>query len=573
MPWVTGTLTDTTAGEEFREFNTEAAGSAVYAKLLSRIKEFTCGYASKPTPGGGLSGASTEGFIRGLEVTKDTTAKTWTVTFSSATVFAITASGETTINGTLVGGVAAVVGARFTCRVYSGSAPFTAGNTFTFTTTPSPLGLQTWDVISDTAKGSGSYCGNDDSAAGDWGDYLNLVTVTNNSATATKGTVSELRFYAQEYINQSYYITFSSASACHLRDSAGNILVSGTVGTTMEYGTAGSKISLRVNAGSTAFTATTGSYPSYGGDFFTIVPKSSSGSASHLTRIVVLRSRGAAGEDEIYYTFSQRVGGSSARFYLGVAIHPSHNPLLGTFSQQYTSSVKRIRHSQIPAGSVPYYFIASGRHLYVLTLPSSGDPQVLGAGFLLPHARPTAEDQSWPGFVGGTYNSTTTGAGEAIPSGESGPFFNGSGAAETTAVLSVVLPGTLISWGFGANYPGAIVYGSAGSTAGVVLAETASKCYTHPYNVIGNTNTIVRIDSGVFGEADDRKAIFPVAVLTNGTSVGGVIGEFPGLFFIGSTPQNPVNVGDTLNGGTHVLWKGTSANSSSVNNIAAFALE
>lgn len=577
MPWVNGTLTDTTAGEEFTSFNLETPGTAVYGKLLSRIKEHVCGYCTVPTRGGGLTGAATEGFIRGLEPTVNTTAKTWTLTFSSSTVFAITASGETTVNGTLVGGVATVSAARFICRVYEGSVPFSSGNMFTFNTVPSPLGLQTWDIISDTAKGSGSYCGNDDSTAANLSDYGNLVSVVNNSATATKGVLESLRFYDQSAINQLYYVTFSSASAFSLRNSAGTVLASGTVGTPFSYGVAGAYISFTIQAGSTAFTATTGTYPSYTGDFFTITPRSSVGANTHLTRIIVLRSRGLAGEDQIYYTFSQRSGGNGGRFFLEVAIHPSHNPALGTFSQPYMSDRKRIRHSQLPSGAVPYYIIASGRHIYVLTTPATNDHQVLGAGFLLPHARPTAEDQTWPGFVGGTYTAVglLSGAGEVIPNVPSGPFFNGGGTAGTPPVstLSVVLPGALITWGYGANHIGSTIYG-AGSSAGIATSLTAGACYTHPYHLIGSSAGYSRIDSGVFGEVATRKAIFPVAVLTNGPDVGGVIGEFPGLFFIGYSTQNPVNVGDTLNSGTHVIWKGCNNTiSASVDNTAAFALE
>lgn len=588
MVWTNGTLTNSTSGEKYPEFGGESAGTAVYGKLLESFKSFVCGKVTAPV----FTGTG-NGFIRSLEVTTATTTKAWTLTFSSATAFDITASGETTVSGTLTGSApnryATVAGARFTCRVYEGSTPFVAADNFTFSTTSSALGSQTWEVIADTANGTGSAVGHSGNNAGtvmgegsssyvantEMGDYLSIMNVTLSGTTTNRGTLGSIVMYAQSLINAGpYYVTFSSSGTIFtVRDSTGTqIGNTGTVaaGVTWEWGAAGSRLKLLVIGGSTAFTDTTFSGVPTGGNFFTLSAKTSTAASinSNLTRVVVLKSTGLAGSDTMYYTMAQRVGGNRARFYLEMAISKTYSSSLPTWAQAYMSPIVRMRHAETGIG-VPYYFIATGRHAYILTNMDSvaaPDPQAMGFGLLLPHATPT--EHAWPAFVGGSVTDTNLSG--PIPSSTypSGPFWNPVGDS-TRSTVYFATPTTGITWGWGANYGIGIINNllvKTDATAGVENEYTVS-----PWDWSDLNPTTLKFHSGVYGDLA-MKAIFPSIIYTAGlTTVRGVLGEFPGLFFMGA--EGGIALGDTLAAISYVVWKVSGVTATDFPITAAFALE
>lgn len=591
MAWTNGTLTNSTAGEKYPEFGGESAGTAVYGKLLEKFKDFVCGKVTAPV----FTGTG-NGFIRSLEVTTSTTTKAWTLTFSSATAFDITASGETTVSGTLTGSApnryATVSGDRFTCRVYEGSTPFVATDNFTFSTTACALGAQAWEVISDTANGTGSGVGHSGNNAGsvvgegsgsytanvEMGDYLSILNVTLSGTATNRGTLGSIVMYAQSIINSGpYYVTFSSSGTVFtVRDSTGTqIGNTGTVaaGVAWEWGAAGSRLKLLVTGGSTAFTDTVSptSTPPTGGNFFTISVKTSTAAAinSHLTRVVVLKSTGLAGADTMYYTLAQRVGGNRARFYLEMAISKTYSSSLPTWAQAYMSPVVRIRHAETGIG-VPYYFVATGRHAYILTnidSVSAPDPQAMGFGLLLPHATPT--EHVWPAFVGGSVTDTNLSGPGSSASYPNGPFWNPIGSA-TRSTVYFAIPTTAITWGWGANYGIQAINVSTvktDATTGVENEYTIS-----PWDWSDINPTTLKFHSGVYGSLS-MKAIFPSIIYTAGlTTVRGVLGEFPGLFFTGA--EGGAALGDTLDTVGYVVWKASGAVTATDYPItAAFALE
>jgi len=68
------------------------------------------------------------------------------------------------------------------------------------------------------------------------------------------------------------------------------------------------------------------------------------------------------------------------------------------------------------------------------------------------------------------------------------------------------------------------------------------------------------------------KAIFPSIIYTAGlTTVRGVLGEFPGLFFMGA--EGGVGLGDTLAAISYVVWKVSGVTATDFPITAAFALE
>lgn len=576
MPYIRGTFPNNTTGEEFKEFNLEGAGTAVYGRLLTKIKAFLCGEASAATL---TAVGSANGFIRGLEVKVGATTRTWTVLFTNATEFSITATGETEISGTLTGSApnrfASVNGARFKCRIYEGSNPFVNGDTFTFTTTSSPLGAQAYDVISDTAKGSGSFKG----AIGETpSDYQNLVGVVATSVAVNQGTLRDLKYHHQSFINAKYYVTFRSGGVTFdVRDSTGAIVGGmGTVGTPWEWGATGSRFGLTVSGGGVVYTTTTvnGSGIPTAGSYYTITPVSTPLTTdSHLSRIVVLRARGYNNEDTIYFTLAQRSGAASTRFHLELSVHRNHDQNTPTFSQISMSPPAKIRHSQ-GAHLVDYTIIGNGRYFYVLTLPSvSGDHQCMGGGLLLPHATPIAsEEYLWPAFCGGTVTEANKPPGSAWVSGEATlPFFNPQGATGSST-LNVVLPGTNITWVRAINISTATDPNTAPDPRTVT-----NFARTFPWALIGRLGAIgfpVLIDSGVFQQTATLKVPHPGGVCVSNASGSGYIGEFPGLFFIGnSVTAQDVSAGDTLNDGAYLVWAGGYGLNAHVANKAAFALE
>lgn len=547
MAYTTGSITSGTASEMFPNFGAESGtgvtSDSAYAKLLSLFKKFVCGEASEATAGANTG----NGLVLHVEPTKDVTTKSWTLTFSSATAFAITASGETTVNGTLTGVApnrkAVISAARFTLTVYEGSTPFTSGDTFTFSTTASGLNAgETWDVMADTAKGTApaSY-------------YADLYTKTLNGTTTNRGTISAVRYYSQGIINTSYYVTFTSSTAFQVRpvSSPATILGSGTVGIMLEIP---GVMDITVTAGSTGFTTTTytGSTPS-GGNYFLIEPKlTAAGTGSNLSRVIVFRHRGFDGSYNIYQTIAQRVGNNKNRFFLEGYCHSDYDSNVAMLSQQNISPAWRIKNKNPEnAETVLYYIIADAMCAKILTLPHIDDPQGCYFGMYESHGTPS--ENTFPVLVGGSVAQNNT----TIELNAAGSLTTSCAFFFSTSGMSYMFPPGGSSGSSWVEHQGD-GDGVASSAAGNATTALGG-FYSLPWDRMLTSAAGTRIHSGVYGEAGTKKAVLHSTLVVSKDDVSGVAGEYHGVYYIdtNATVNDAVVRGDTITylGDTYLVWE------------------
>jgi len=565
MAYLTGVIGSGTSSEMFPNFGGEtgtgATSESAYAKLLSKFKAFVAGEVSEASSGANVG----NGAVMHAEPTKDCTTRSWTLTFSSATNFSITATGEATVSGVLAGVAPnrklAVSAARFTLSVYEGTIPFTSGDTFTFTSTAHGLNAgEGWDVLADTAKGT---------APPDY--YSDLYTSTLSGAPTGRGAVASVRYYSQAVINTSYFITFSSATAFDVRAVAAPsvVLGSGVVGT---LAVIPRLMDILVTQGGTSFTPTTYTGPTpTGGNFFTLAPKlSSAGNPSNLTRVIVFRHRGFDGSYNIYETIAQRVGNNNNRYFLEGYAHSYFDPAVAMLSQQSISPAWRMKlKNPENAESVPYYIVADAMAATILTLPSSTDPQGCHFGMYEAHGAPS--ECRFPVVVMGCVFSDSTNLDlDSAAGGASGPPMLGSSWEKLAALFQ---PGG----GSGSVWLGNRTDGSAavGVSAGGASNSALEAFYFMPWAAVGLGSVgSFRIHSGVYGEPGSKKAVFPTFMVVSTSSVNGVAGELHGLFYIdsGATPVNTVALGDTItiDSKVYVVWK--LSNKTTVTNSVAVLL-
>lgn len=563
MAYLSGTYTSGTSSEMFPNFGGEAgtgvSSDSAYGKLLSLFKKFVCGEASEASAGANTG----TGLVLHTEPTRGVTTKTWTLTFSSATAFSITASGETTVNGTLTGSApnrkADISAARFTLSVYEGATAFVSGDSFTFTTTASGLDAgETWDVLADTAKGT---------APADY--YSDMYTKTLSGTTLSRGGVTGVRYYRQSEINSSFYVTFSSSGTVfEVRRTTAPATVIGT-------GTVGGAtlvipkvLDITISSGGTAFTNTTYTGPTpTGGNYFTIAPKvSAAGANSNLTRVIVLRHRGYDGSYNIYETIAQRVGNNLNRYFLEGYCHSNYSSSLAMLSQQNISPAWRIK-TKNPENSeeVVYHLIADALCAKILILPSLTDPQ--GCYFGMYEAHGTPSECRFPVFVGGcVFQDVTSIDLDSTAGTSSGPFFWSS-----DKLCYLFPPGgaTGASWIKG-NTSGAAVGEANGSSSGTPLEAF----YIAPWETAGAAIGVARFHPGVYGELGTKKSIMTTYLNISKTDVLGVAGELSGFYFIDASGSvsNNVTIGDTLtiSSKTYLIWR--FSNQSTVINSAAILL-
>lgn len=562
MAYSSGSYTSGTSSEMFPNFGGEsgtgATSDSAYGKLLSLFKKFVCGEVSEA-----VAGANTgTGMVLHTEPTRDVTTNSWTLTFSSATNFAITASGETTVNGVLTGSApnrkADISAARFTLSVYEGATAFVSGDTFTFNSTASGLNAgETWDVLADTAKGT---------APSNY--YSDMYTKTLSGTTTSRGDVVSLRYYGQAEINNSFYVTFSSSGTVfevRRTTAPGTVIGTGAVGGAVLV--IPKIMDIAISSGGTAFTNTsyTGPTPT-GGNYFTIAPKVSlTTSTSNFTRVMVLRHRGYDGSYNIYETIAQRAGNNLNRFFLEGYCHSDYSSAVAMLSQQNISPAWRIKTKNPEnAESVVYHLVADALCAKILLLPSLTDPQ--GCYFGMYEAHGTPSECRFPVFVGGcVFQDVTTLDLDSTPGTSSGPFFWSS-----DKLCYIFPPGgsTGAPWIKG-NTSGSAV----GATAGNVNPLDAF--YLMPWESAGAAiSSAIRVHSGVYGELGTKKSIMPSSIAISKSDVFGVAGELSGVYFIDSfaTVNNAVTLGDTLtiNSKTYLIWRFSNLNT--VINSAAILL-
>lgn len=567
MAYLTDILTNTTVGEEFPLFHGEAGLQGVYGKVLSKFKDFVCGSAKQVT-----AELACGGRLVGLEVGSSPATDDWVLEFSDDVNFVV--SGVITLEtypGVLTGAApnrsVTISNLRFTFTCYEGATPFGNGDIIEFHTEPSPLHLvsQAWEVVGDTAKGSGSKLA--------YAEMFSSPTLSGD--TNFKGTLTNLSFekMKQDDIRPMYVAFYSSGTVAKLLDYAGvqigtDISVPNTLGAYVNFTatSAGKAVGLRITRGTYPFDDTTfsGAIPS-GGNFFTINVRTSSGQDSHLSRILVMKAKGLAGTDSIYFTMAQRVGGAWQRFYIEWYLSPGYNANLPVFLQANQSKAGRIRHRN----GVSCYFaaVANGRRAYIMTEPSASDPQLLGGGFFTPHASPS--EYAWPAFVGGNLSDTDT----VSSVDDSGTFINPLGAffhplsysGASNSNLWLAAPATSVTWlqgkhavnnGNGSQFPEFSFTQNPAAFNGVFITPWATAC---AYD--GSEG--YRLHPSVFnpGGADPViRALSPSCIYAATATLTGALGEFDGVFFVGDSNDSEAVVNKTtvsIGGGDYLLWNPT----------------
>jgi len=621
MPFTSGTIAiGAAAAGEFPRFGSDTVDSD-YGVLLTEIKKFLCGEMSKPTPGGGNAG---DGTVHSFDMTSPLFAVTdsWTLTFSDAVTFDIVGAtygpiGPFTLSlpvdrdyDTVYAGIPG--GGLW---VTAGATPFAAGDVFTFNTVASSLGAQAYQVIADTARGVEvtaktalevlAYTRSTGEVAlfEQFGQYSQ-----EGGSPRFPVAITELVYYDQESLRQTVYIDFFTATQYKLKDSAGVILASASLGDFIDYRSPTFSIGLRVTksgadqvyshagAASNGIPPTAKSFGTYGlaANARTALrvkpPTNALSTETRITRVMTLKATGLVGADEIYMTLAQRVGGTSNgdRYYLDCSLHRTYDPLLNVFEQVGMSPAGRIKNHQTAA--VDYHFIADGRSMKVLTKLTSNDYQSLSAGFFLPHSTPAS--YPWPGYVLGTIGN---GLFSPIPGNppvsrrDEAPGFcpgvhplsppvNGYDKSST---LWVCLPTG--AWVHGENYSqAASSIGAAGATTISLegYAQNFNAVYTAPWVYRDTASSEgahingCRISPQVYGDSS-VKAVFPGMIMFGSKFFSGILGEFPGIYFIGESSFNPVDRGDVVvvDGVDCLVWAGTTVQPQFAAVIAAFAKE
>lgn len=622
MPFTSGSIAHHDAAtEEFRYFGTDTNDSD-YALLLTRLKDFLCGSISKPAPGGSNVG---DGTIHSFDMVNPATAidEDWTLTFSddlnfeivgdtygSAGTFTLALGAERDFESV----VANIPGATLT--VTKGATAFAAADYYTFSTVRSPLTTQAYTVIADTARGLNSTVKTalevmkytrstgEEAVFEQFGQYSQ-----ENSAPRFPVAISELIFYDQESLRETFYIDFYTATQYKLKDSAGGILASAALGDFVDYRSPALSIGLRVTksgadlvysnaAASSSGVPPTAKSPNTSGlganprTALRIKPPTNLLSTqTRVTRVTTLKATGLSGTDEMYMTFAQRVGGTANgnRYYLDCSMHRSYDPLLAVFEQVNISPPARIKNHQ--TATVDYNFIADGRSMKVLTKLTGGDYQTMAGGFFLPHSTPTS--YPWPAFVLGTIGnglfSPIPGDPPVNRKDESPGFCPGVDSLsppvngyDKSSTLWVCLPTS--EWIHGANHAAAASsIGAANSTTQNLnlAAESFNAVYTAPwvYRDSGGSgdsghNDGCRISPQAYGDAT-VKTFFPGFIELGSDLLSGILGEFPGIFFIGESSFNPVVQGDIIveDGIDHLVWSGTTVQPQFSAVLAVFAKE
>lgn len=626
MAYTSGSIPNANAsGEEFPLFGADTTAPAQYGAygiLLSRLKDFLCGNITKPVPGIGNVG---EGTIHSFDMVDPDNAvdDTWTLLFSAPDTFDIT--GATyglvgtfvlvpPVEGDIDTVVAVIPGATLTVtQAGTGFTAFASGDSFTFDTVRSALLTQGYSVIADTARGVGSTI----NTALEVLAYVRDITGnravfesfgkygTDDQADAGYFpiNVTKLVYYDQESLRKTLYLDFYSSTHYKLKDSAGVIITTGAVGEFLDYRSPTFSIGITVEhtGAQPVYTHADASsngipplvkYPSAlfapatARTVLKITPPLNEVSGdTRVTRAVTLKSRGLTGADTIYYTLVQRVGGlgDGNRWYLDCQCHRTYNPLDTVLEQVNISPAARVINHQ---GAVAdYNLIADGRCFKLLTKLTSNDYQVLMGGFFLPHSTPGS--YPWPGFVAGTIGNgnfeavagsfpTVTDHAPGYNPGVVGlsPTVNGYDKSST---LWVCLPTG--QWIHGANHSAGNL--NANPTA-KVLSEAASgfdAVYTSPWihrtgGSDGTTRRACKISCNAYGDPS-VKTMFPGMIMLGTGVINGILGEFPGVFFVGQSDSSPADRGDTINnGGTpHLVWAGTTVQPANAAVLAAFAQE
>lgn len=583
MPFASGSISvgDASSAEFVRfggDLNTPYAFVSDYGVLLEKLKEFLCGKMTKPVAGVGNTG---NGTIHSFDVKNPLLAESddWLITFTDATHFTVEGDSHGAVGGSYE--LVVPVGMTSKSKVIStdmfqfviteGSIPFATGDTFTFSTTLSPLGDQAYEVIADTARGTG----------GTNNLFKEVVKTEVNGPNTGTVEISTLLYYGQESINQTIYLDFFSATEFSVKDGDGVIFTTGTVNTLLEYRTPTLSFLLRVTAltGSPTYKAAASSNgipPTtiYSGDsrtnFKIYPPRNAAPSDTRITRVLILKATGLAGLDTTYFTFSQRVGGSANgdRYYLDCALHRMYSPLLRVFQQQRMSPVCRIKNHQ--GATVDYNFMGDGRSFKVLTELTSQDFQVMAAGLFLPHSTPSS--YPWPGFVLGTIGNLlfTPAPGESpVARADETPGFNPGFSSVGSSTLWCCLPtGT---WKAGKNAVDTAGIANPGSyTINMNMdPNTFDGVYTDPW--VHRQSRPVKISPEVYGEPA-KKAIYPGIMKFASSTLRGVLGELPGIFFFGQSTTTPVDAGTTVTIGSddYLIWCGTTLPQASAAVTAAF---
>lgn len=623
MPSISGTVAiGAAATEEFPTFGSDSA-DADYGVLLTRLKAFLCGHVSKPAVGGSNVG---DGSIHSFDMTDATNAvaDSWTVTFSDDETFDVVGVSEGALGPfTLVLGTdrdyrsyeVSFPGGSFV--VTEGDTPFEAGDEFTFTTTVSPLTTQAYEVVADTSRGVGSTIMTSKEVLAyrrstgeevifeQFGQYSN-----EGSSPRYPVAFSELQFYDQESLNATWYIDFFTSTQYKLKDAAGNILASAALGDFVDYRSPTFSVGFRVvksgadvvyshaNAGVVGVPLTAKYNAASGtatGTRTTLRVKptvNSSSTYTRVTRVVVLKAKGLAGADSIYFTFAQRVGGvaDGDRYFLDCHLSRAYDPLLEVFNQVNMSPAGRVKNHQTAA--VTYHFIADGRSFKLLSLLTGGDYQSMAGGLFLPHSTPTA--YPWPGFVLGTIGnglfSPIPGDAPVDRKDESPGYCPGVNSLsppvngyDKSSTLWVCLPTSV--WLHGANHEQAVEsIGAAGSRTQSLgaAAEDVEAIYTAPWiyrdsDLTGSDPGYIdgcRISPQAYGDST-VKVFFPGMIVSATALLSGVLGEFPGIFFIGESSYNPVVPGDIIEVDSvdHLVWSGTTVQPQFSAVLAVFAKE
>lgn len=585
------------SGEVFPQFGGDPANSAVYGVLLTRLKEFLCGKVSNlqftsASPTG-------KGIVAYLEPRQVASASTgWKMEFTNADTCELkdplNVLSDTAIRQVDPAGFSyfehdwSSFGGGPGVRLYilEGDTPFDTGDYFTFDVDPSPLSADAplcYDVVADTATGYGL-------TQAVLEEVLTIKSYGANTSTPLV-VVTALRAVGQAILNETFYVDFVTATNYTVKNSSGDILGNASLGGTFYYVSADGLLSFVVTqvddtaptGGAAANLSGVGNLPpsiSSGRNSVKISPNADKPAEanSRVNRVIVLQSYGLAGGDFICYTISQRVAGSQQNFSIELRVSPGFDGNLGPFNQAFQSAPCRIKHDQgDPTYEVFYTIIADGRHFYLLTrlvASSVVDPQALGGGLFLPHSQPA--DYAWPAFVGGNLNANKYFVAVGVnPTGDEESAFFSPVYDGNESTLQICLPTGV--WVRGKNY----VSGPIQSVNCIDMNNTSELdgAYTSPWvfhdapPFSGPTPQLMSISAKVFGPSNRRVPI-PGFIAVSTSALKGVIGEFPGLYFMGN-PAAGDSPGDIIqiSGTDYVVWKPTVVPANNAAVSAAFSKE
>lgn len=395
------------------------------ADTLTKFKAFVAGKV------GAITGVRTgNGRIVKLAPRPGVVTENWTLV---CTVGGATATFSVT--GSVSGAQAALTvgtpysNSFFSCLVLDGSVDFVAADEILFSTTIGGLGAEAWEVISDTADGTGSTF-----------DYINTRNIlqTDVSGSVANGALNAFSILDGYSALETWLLT------CLTGGPTGTFSVVGSVSGNIGTATVGTPF---VTA-QLSFTITDGSVDWAVGDTLTVTHEGST--AGGAKRVLVFRSRGLAGtDDNLYHTYSYQYYPSADRWFISVRTHSAHSPLIETYSQaNITPGPKRIR---LINGSMPAWFIADGRSAKMLIQSDATARQCNYSGFFLPHADASLGEYPFPAFTGGSCESSATGT----PAGYAGvdyyAFFTpGWSSSGPIGSAQIAMPSN--SWEYVKNY-------------------------------------------------------------------------------------------------------------------------